>query len=58
MNTSQITEQDIEYWTNLYINYNGAFKYWCPQYIKDEIEKEEEEGENDCYKICLHPECE
>ena len=55
MNTQQNTQIQIEYWTNMYINHNDTYNNWCPQSIKDEVEEEEE---NDCCIMCLHPKCE
>ena len=57
MMTEQEIKQQIEYWTNMYNNHNDTYNVWCPQCFKDEIEQQEEE-ENDCCVMCLHPKCE
>ena len=51
------SQLEINFWNNMSIKHNESYKNWCPQSIKDIINEEVEEINDDCF-MCFKPKCE
>ena len=51
------SQLEINFWNNMNIKHNDSYKNWCPQSIKDIINEEVKESNEDCF-MCSKPKCE
>ena len=51
------SQLEINFWNNMNIKHNDSYKNWCPQSIKEQIDEEVEESNDNCV-MCLKPKCE
>jgi hypothetical protein len=51
------SQLEINFWNNMNIKHNDSYKHRCPQSIKEQIDEEVKESNDNCV-MCLNPKCE